>query len=439
MRLNPEIMRSIWQTPKSKSVGLFTDLILYYDALKLCNNLGIINLNVLQKELSQRVIGLRYVEQLKARAFTDLLRELSEFKFISQKSVTVKSEQTIYSITIEGIDALAAYETDRHAFLRLLANKMQEIYTVPGWFVNRLWQINPTGQGQVVIPSPLKEWNPVSYKNENFLWNEDLENQVKLSYEKVNSLIPNSFPVNISHWVSAISTEYERLGSLKARLRKNATDSISNRIAFAPRRRLATAMRIASLNSLFGNSYRGVDDFRSSNGVMRERNYMVWCPRLESLEMIYYSDYYKSLPGRLIFPLTVFKPSTSSSDFEINQAITHPEKMTLYYFQPRWDTFKPQFIGTLFDVYQNLHNKKRILYVSLQEVRDEVCRLLRISSLLFEKFLEEAFKQSLLRKIDFSIALETDIREDQRSGSQILRRPVYIQGIPHSLIAINTN
>jgi hypothetical protein len=44
-----------------------------------------------------------------------------------------------------------------------------------------------------------------------------------------------------------------------------------------------------------------------------------------------------------------------------------------------------------------------------------------------------------MREINFTIALETDIREDQMSGSQILRKPVYVQAIPHSLIAININ
>jgi hypothetical protein len=430
-----------WPVPKSKSVGLFTDFSLYYDALRLCKSLGIINLNVLQKELSERVIGIRYIEQLKTRAFLDLIRELNEFKFIKQKDHNVKIDLAFYEITTEGLELIVVYETNKKQFLRILSSKMYELYTVPGWIIDRLWKINPTGQGQVIIPAPIKSWNPSSYINKNYSWNSHLEEQVVLTFNKVNSLITNSFPVDLNLWIYWVKNEYERLGSVKTRTSKNLeSDSRKkDRKSFAPRRRLATAMRTSALQLLFSNEYNQVADYRYNTPIMHERSYMAWCPRLESLELIYYSDYYKEIPGRLLFPLTIFRKNTDSNDFEINNQISAPNGDNLHYYQPKWTNFKMEYIEVLYNVYQNLHNSLRILYVPLQDVRDEVCRILRISSLLFEKFLEEAFKESLIRKINFSIALETDIREDQRSGSQILRRPVYIQSIPHSLIAININ
>lgn len=431
------LKKKFWPKPKSKSVGLFTDLNLYYDALKLCKSLGIINLNVLQKEISERVIGIKYVEQLKKRAFVDLIRELNEFKFIKPKGV---SNNSIYEITEQGIELLVIYESNRKRYRRILAAKMQEVYSVPGWFVERLWKINPSGQGQVVIPTPIKGWKPKSYKNENYVWNKELESQVIQSYEKVNTLVPYSFPVNLQEWILTVREEYERLGSVKSRNSTSDNKKAKKKSiqSFAPRKRLSMAMRISALNMLFDNEYNSERDFKNIDPVLKERGFMAWCPRLEALEMVFYSDYYRDLPGRLLFPLTIFKEKVTLS-YEVNNDIKSPTAASLQYYQPNWADIKVKFIRVLSNAYQTFHNKEKILYVPLQDVRDEVCRILRISAILFDSFLEQAFKESLTKKIDCSIALETDIREDQRSGSQIHRRPVYIQSIPHSLIAIKMN
>jgi predicted transcriptional regulator len=431
---------NFWGTPKSKSVGLFTDFTLYYDALKLCKSLGIINVSILRKELSQRIIGIRYVAELQKRAFLDLVRELNEFKFIRQKDRSASHVQKIYEITNEGLDLINIYEINRKKFSRILTSKMFEVYTIPGWFVNRLWKINPDGQGQVIIPAPLKSWNPSSYALQNYSWNIELDKQLHSTFEKVTALGPNFFPVDLNKWSALVKQEYERLGKLKKRQEKEDVVGTKKTLhSFAPRRRLATAMRTSALQILFSNEYSDTPDFSFEAPIMSERNYMAWCPRLEALELIYYSDHFREIPGRLLFPLTVFKSNAGSADFEINDKVFSPSLHKLHYFQPNWLEFKLKFLTCLTRVYQNLHNKQRILYVSLQDVRDEVCRLLRISSILFEKFLEEAFRASLMREINFTIALETDIREDQMSGSQILRKPVYVQAIPHSLIAININ
>jgi hypothetical protein len=200
------------------------------------------------------------------------------------------------------------------------------------------------------------------------------------------------------------------------------------------------AMRTASISLMFGNNYGEQIDFTFKTPLIKERTFMAWCPRLESLELIYYSDSYPDLPGRLLFPISNFKSfKDSNQNFEVVESIRSPNGGYLHLYQPKWENTKDRFLTVLFKTYQILHNKERILYVPLQEVRDEVCRILRLSSSSFEFFLEECFKSSLLKKINFSIALETDVRKDQTSGYQILRRPVYIQGVPHSLIAIKPN
>ena len=75
--------------------------------------------------------------------------------------------------------------------------------------------------------------------------------------------------------------------------------------------------------------------------------------------------------------------------------------------------------------------------VSLADVRDEVCRRLRMSPARFEVFLEHALQQGPSAE-SWQLSIETDMREDLRSGRGLARRPVYIRGVPHTLIAVGS-
>jgi hypothetical protein len=65
-----------------------------------------------------------------------------------------------------------------------------------------------------------------------------------------------------------------------------------------------------------------------------------------------------------------------------------------------------------------------------------VCRQLRLSSICFDDFLKQAVQELPTNDFSWSIAVETDIREEQRSGFAQLRRPVYLDLVPHTLIAL---
>jgi len=138
----------------------------------------------------------------------------------------------------------------------------------------------------------------------------------------------------------------------------------------------------------------------------------------------------------LIFPTSVYRTLPVSSDYKAFAKITNPSNETLCLHKPKWENVKNDFLKTLQSVYNNIYNREGIIYISLQNVRDEVCRILRISSLSFEKYLEMAFVESIRQKIPYTISLETDVRKDQVNAFQVQRRSVYVNKIPHSLIAI---
>jgi hypothetical protein len=120
--------------------------------------------------------------------------------------------------------------------------------------------------------------------------------------------------------------------------------------------------------------------------------------------------------------------------------IKNPAGERLYLHQPPNDEINiKKFLDVSYHEHQRIYSKVKSLYVSIMDVRDEVCRQLKISAELFDFFLKTSLtwiKKHISQGQGYTISLESDIREDQGSGSQKLRRPVIIDGKPYSLIAM---
>jgi hypothetical protein len=118
------------------------------------------------------------------------------------------------------------------------------------------------------------------------------------------------------------------------------------------------------------------------------------------------------------------------------QEVQHPNGNLLWLHQPDWITIRTSFLRTLIQVHQRIATKTGTLYISLLDVRDEVCRQLRISSFCFDRFLELALSELPAKDFPWSIAVETDILEERRGASSQLRQPVYLNRVPHTLIGL---
>lgn len=433
-----------WSKPKSRSIGLFTDLKLFAEALEVINQNEIVTKNYLKDELPQRLLGLLYVEKQSARGIEDLIRELRAFGWVQSvySSSRYVAEQK-FKITDKGKSALKKYNEDQRSFFRSLTTHLYNLYIIPGWFVHRLWQLNPAGQGEIVIPSPPRDWRPKSRKWEDNSWNDELLIQTKASKFLIDSVTQGAFPIDENLWIKMVEQAWFRLSNLKRRkVAKPPSDKKGDKKdkmrTYAPRRRLSMAMREAAVKYLFSNSPPGEDnlDFYGNKAPLAPRTYMAWCPRLVSIELLFYTDAHPFVPGRLIFPTSVFLKSTESSDFEPINSIKNPSGESLYLHRPKWQSVKKLFFSTIVQEHQKAHTRIGSLYVPLLDIRDEVCRQLRMSAVCFDEFIERALRESILANSKWSISVETDIREDQRSAHRLIRRPVWIDGTPHSLIAI---
>lgn len=430
----------IWPKPKSRSVGFFTDLRLFSQALEIVSERGIINLQILEDELPQRLQGLMFVERQSNRAAKDLIRELRNFNWIMPVSGSKGPSDTAnYRLLPPGEQALALSTNNKRAFLRELTAQMQELYTIPSWFVYRLWTINPSRQGEVVVPTPPPDWNPSSRPWEKKNWTSDLRTQTIKTLTMIENICPGAFPIKSDKWIEMVQQAWTRLSNLEQReVAKARKGKAKGKVkTYSPRRRLNLAMKEAAVSFLFSSKppYQSVDDFHMSRPPIYPRTYSIWCRRLEALELIFYTDVHPLVPGRLIFPTAVFRNSAPEERFERVNFIKNPSEQFLWLHRPKWNFIKDNFLNVLRQEYLRVSVRVGSLYVSIQDVRDEVCRQLRLSAATFDEFLEKTLRDSLSPSSQWSISVETDVREDQ-NASQLIRRPVWIGGTVHSLIAM---
>lgn len=416
---------------------------MYIDVLKFGRDVDFFSKKEIEQILSNRVKGLSFSSRLSITACNNLLTELTEFKWIELYSrVNYKKEdfqhsllnRELYSISFVGEQILEAYSNDYWTFYNALIKELNSMYTIPAWFIQRLWDLN-SNQGQLIIPSPRISWNPEKRKWSDKDWNKEIEDIVSDTWNYITSILPEAFPYPKEHFVSDTAIRWEELGKTKPRrIPEKSTE-------FTPRKRLSQSMREASINFFFGNKNPRLNnnDFLGNKSPLLPRTYSYWCARLEELGLINYTDYNPQIPGRIIYPVSTFREDVIDKNLSEIKHVFNLHKHKLALFNPSTDNkeFRSLFILTLYEEYYKLYLIKKSLYVSVQDVRDEVCRLLKLNAHLFNTFLEKTIHlMDNGGEAGYRISLETDIREDQKSGSQILRRPVYVNKKIVTLIAI---
>lgn len=430
--MEPELWNS-GNEPKSHDVGLFSDLALFGETLRLASERGRVAETLLTRELDQRLRGLFLMKTPSLKVVTQLLRELRDFDWIKPEEPNRSHSALVsYSLTAQGDAALSTWKADRQEFRVKLAGQMHRVYVVPGWFVARLWQINRAGQGEIIIPAPLNDWRPDSRALDAAGWTDALSREARRAAHCARETSQGSFPIEDADWTDSVERAWRRLSKLQP---KNPVAAL-----YQPRERLHLAMRDAAIRLLFDRiPYRGAaPDFPGSKHPIPPRSFRAWCLRLAALEFISYTDTHPNVRGRLIFPAAVFRRqmSIASGRFKEVGGITTPNGASLWLHQPDWQQFRSDFWNAAIQVHREVSLRTMSLYVSLLDVRDEVCRQLRLSADSFDDFLSRGLREMPRDDFPYSVSVETDIREDQLGARGRLRRPVYVAGVPHSLIAI---
>lgn len=428
-------MEHPWKQPESRDVGALTDPTLYGETLLIARSEGRVSAAQLRRELGPRLRGQFLIQQQQSeRVARQLILENLRFGWLSPDPGSRSRAAATCRLTETGAAALALFQAGGRPFLRCLVERMQAAYTIPGWLVDRLWRVNPAGQGEVILPAPPSQWKPESRYWDDSSWTDELESQARLAAAHARLASPGAFPVADSLWLAEVRHDWGQLCDRPARARTQNHDPPR----YSPRQRLARAMRQASLRLLFDRVPPGSSeaDYAGSKSPFYPRSFVIWCARLLALELLFYTDWHPSVEGRLLFPVGVFRENSTVGRFEALTGIARPDGHPLYLHQPEWSSCRERFWQSLVDVHRPISQRVRSRYVSLLDVRDEVCRQLRLSAARFEEFLERALNESPPANCPWYISAETDLREDLRSGAGLLRRPVYVRRVPHTLIAL---
>src|SRR5437879_4516681 len=123
-----------WPRPQQRIVGAFSDLTFFKDALEHARDAQGVTPARLQECLAPRLRSLRRVERPGPSTISGVLEELRLYGWL-----TVSPGGTAYVLTAEGEQALLIARAAPRRFLRMLTVRMHAVYTIPGWFVSRLW------------------------------------------------------------------------------------------------------------------------------------------------------------------------------------------------------------------------------------------------------------------------------------------------------------
>lgn len=420
-----------WPVPPHPQIALVGDLTVHADVLAIVASQPDATATLVNQELAPRLRAGRQVESYGPATVRGVLDELSHYGWLSHRIADVGGKrQHAYTITPEGELAARLAAEGGRPFLRLIAGRMQEACTIPGWFVDRLWRINPTS-GEVILPAPTLDWEASQAAREAGVWGPELKRATEAAARAARHASAAAFPVSDSDWVRAVTETWEHVRGRKRRSKVASPDQVP-----WSRAGLALAMRMASLRLLFGGTPYGLD----APDIAVDRPLLVkslkpWCPRLQAFELIGYTDASPDVCGRLLYPTSVFRKSASADQYARFDGICHPDGRGLYMHLPCWEALREHFWQILIAAYQGVTKRVLSRYVSLLDVRDEVCRQLRLSVLAFDEHFARLLEESLLTG-GWQVSIETDAREGQLAGGQAERRPVYVKNTPYTLVAL---
>jgi hypothetical protein len=430
-----------WPRPKSRTIKELNDPILFLEVLHICQEQGVIStLNLMNQEdgLRRRFRGTWSIGESTLTTVQGLISAMLGFRWLDH----LEPDTGLFILTEAGLQVARLPERQ---FRRVLAEKMQERYVIPGLFIALLYCINSDGGGEVILPAPLREWQPEPRKWQDTEWNVELREQALTSARRIKSLSPKAFPANLDEWIEEVEAVWNTLGKAKqkrvAKVKGYEPARDKPQVeTYSLKSRLSLSMRDASIKLLFDKALKNKLHSSAYRRFLPPRSFFAWCSQLDSLEFLFYTDYHPSIAGRVIVPCCAFRSSAANVSFEEISSIVDPQGRVLHLYQPKWNTIKRDFVRTLIEVYLPMSKRIGSRYISVLDVRDEVCRQLRLSAILFDSLLETSYQETIREEVlpgqSVSISLESDIRPDEQKVGRRQRRPVFVQGIPHTLIAI---
>jgi len=324
-----------------------------------------------------------------------------EFQFLGW----LKPETSRWSLTAAGkalADTRPTVQVDSFARQLALANE-QHNQQVVSQLLQRMWNLNPGGQGAVILPQPplgdvpdsltiLQSWLIQQLPR----WSQGLQQQMAGFVE------PEAFEPVADAIIESLTVRWEQMRPHERRHR--ILELITERF----------------VDLMFGH-------------IMTPSDVEIWQSRLDWAGLTHTARHLPGLAGHVWFPVGAFRSAGDDAFSPVGDLAS--QGLTFYHYTPTGPEFQDRFSNTLYEGYRQQQRQERVEYVSLLAVRDWVCYRLRISHAIFESTLQDIFPRALRGEMKFTMALEVDITpaERRRLGSA---RPVVIDNAPRYIIAM---
>lgn len=361
-----------------------------------------------------------------AYTFNQVLGESIDYELVKKKSYnSISGDQNDSSniyLTPIGEKALKIYEEcGKLEFNNYIFNKMEEKHFAFYQLLKLCFQDNTLKNGLLVFPiySGLK----LGFDKSTFTTNQhviDYSNSLTQKLENDIETFTKKRKVSLK--------EEEKI--LLNKLRSDGAIGNISTEKFDTNKYNAVLSRFRKywLNYFLKNIYKYDHSFDTFN---------IWVERAKQVGILHTTEFFPNFSGRLIYPTAIITNNTSNTDFVKIFEYETGEKLFIH--DPNWNAeYQNQFVKILLEEYYFLQKDKNTHFINLLDLKERVCFKLRISGVIFDKFLEFSYLLNLQGKLNkIQISLEADRLPNETSAMYLKREPVLINGKLKNIIAIN--
>jgi hypothetical protein len=345
--------------------------------------------------------------------FHQVVDESKEYEFIEEKN------DGIFKLTKEGRYLLHEYEQKGvTAFNRSVFKHIEAKYEGFRTLVEFLYNANQNRSGVLIFPhySPLE----IHFERKNMQTTEDIYNYSDGLIKKLQT--------DIEHYLKRPVNLYDKNKEILDKLIKDEVlpQKPSERFNARDYNKITKRIRDFWINYFLTDLY-------SCPYTMS--TFELWIYRARQIGIINATEIYPFINGKLVYPTSVVLDHTSSRDFESIYQYSDGKKLFLH--NPMQEAYQDKFVVALHNGYLALRRVYRNYFINLAALREIVCHNLKISSQLFELYLNEVYRLNLIGELRIRISLEVDKLPEETNAMYLKYEPVMVDGSYRNIIAID--
>lgn len=348
--------------------------------------------------------------------FGEVIYEASQYKLINIK-------KSFLYLTELGKDLIDIYEKEGQvAFNQVLFGLMEARYdNAFRYIIDLLYKINKRRSGLLILPiySPRQ----LDFDRSTVRTAGDIVEYSKILLKKMEEDL-NTY-LGIKKSLIVINN------TILKRLYENELISRNPKTEFTPNKYNVITKRFRD----YWFSYFLIEIYGYQGSLS---SFDIWTYRGKQIGIIHATEFYPNFNGRVVYPTSVIMNKVKSNDFKSLIIYPNSNDLSLYIHDPKINDKNQQlFVDCLVNAYYDIRKNVRSYFVNLLAIREIVCYKMKISELVFQKFLDNTYELNLKNKLQIRISLEVDKLPEETKAMYLKQEPVMVDGKYRNIIAID--